>query len=143
MLGIPNLLLMKIIMQKKHLYIAAGIIRDPQNNIFIAQRPMGSHMGGFWEFPGGKLESNERPEDALVRELEEEIGIIATEYQLFKKVEHEFDDRFITLYFFLVTNWDNQPYGREGQNSRWVKQSDLIADQFPPANRIVVDILTQ
>lgn len=77
---------MKIIMQKKHLYIAAGIIRDPQNNIFIAQRPMGSHMGGFWEFPGGKLESNERPEDALVRELEEEIGIIATEYQLFKKL---------------------------------------------------------
>ncbi|ENU1226371.1 MULTISPECIES: 8-oxo-dGTP diphosphatase MutT [Providencia] len=129
-------------MEKKHLYIAAGIIRNSQKKIFITKRPEGTHMAGFWEFPGGKLETNESPEAALVRELEEEVGIIVTKSELFHRVDHEFDDRFITLYFFIISSWENEPYGKEGQDSRWVCQDDLIADEFPPANRIIVELLT-
>nr|WP_282557235.1 MULTISPECIES: 8-oxo-dGTP diphosphatase MutT [Providencia] len=130
-------------MEKKHLHIAAGIIRNAQQQIFITERPDGTHMAGFWEFPGGKLEKGEEAEEALVRELEEEVGIIVTESQLFHRVDHEFDDRFITLYFFIVSNWDNEPYGKEGQKSRWIEQKDLVANEFPPANRVIVDMLTK
>ncbi len=59
-------------------------------------------MAGFWEFPGGKLEVNESPEAALIRELEEEVGIVVTKNELFHRVDHEFDDRFITLFFYGI-----------------------------------------
>ncbi|WP_445494520.1 8-oxo-dGTP diphosphatase MutT [Photorhabdus sp. SF281] len=129
-------------MEKKHLYIAAGIIRNSRHEIFITQRHADTHMGGFWEFPGGKVEKEETSEQALVRELQEEVGITATHYELVKTVEHDFPDRLITLYFFLVDGWDNEPFGKEGQRSRWVLQTDLIADEFPPANRSIVALLT-
>lgn len=130
-------------MEKKHLHIAAGIIRNSNEQIFITKRTEGTHMAGFWEFPGGKLEKGERPEDALSRELEEEVGIIVNHCELFHRVDCEFEDRFITLYFFVVSKWDNEPFGKEGQDSRWIDQCDLVADEFPPANRVVVDMLTQ
>ncbi|WP_177332619.1 8-oxo-dGTP diphosphatase MutT, partial [Klebsiella quasipneumoniae] len=82
--------------------------------------PLTSHMGGYWEFPGGKLEDKETPEQALYRELQEEIGINVTQCQLLETVEHDFIDRHITLSFFLVTEWENKPYGKEGQLSRWI-----------------------
>lgn len=128
-------------MEKKHLYIAAGIIRDNNQKIFITERPEGTHMAGFSEFPGGKLEAGEQPEEALIRELEEEVGIIVTKCELFHCVEHEFDERYVTLYFYMVSNWDNEPYGREGQKGHWIDQKDLVADDFPPANRVIVDML--
>lgn len=130
-------------MEKQHLFIAAGVIRNPEGEIFIAQRPAGSHMSGYWEFPGGKLEEGESPEQALVRELDEELGIIATPGERLQTAEHEFPECLITIYFFLVEEWQNTPYGREGQASRWVKQQDLIADEFPPANRGIVALLTK
>ncbi|WP_272521452.1 8-oxo-dGTP diphosphatase MutT [Providencia sp. PROV202] len=128
-------------MEKKHLHIAAGIIRNAQQHIFITQRPEGTHMAGFWEFPGGKLEKGEDPKGALIRELEEEVGIAVTDCDLYHQVDHEFDDRFITLYFFMVSGWKNDPYGKEGQKSRWIEQQSLIAEEFPPANRVIVDML--
>lgn len=100
-------------------------------------------MAGFWEFPGGKLEQGELPEAALIRELEEEVGIIATQYEQFHRVDHEFEDRIITLYFFIVSAWDNEPYGKEGQDSRWVEQKALVENEFPPANRVIVEMLIQ
>lgn len=130
-------------MEKKHLHIAAGVIRNAEGEIFIAQRPLESHMGGYWEFPGGKLEAGESPEQALVRELEEELGIVAVPGKLLQTAEHEFPDRLITIYFFLVEEWQNAPYGREGQPSRWVKQTALIAEEFPLVNRGIVALLTE
>ncbi|OAT45634.1 MutT family mutator protein [Proteus hauseri ATCC 700826] len=128
-------------MDKKKLHIAAGVICDKHNNVFIAQRPLKSHMGGFWEFPGGKLEDNETPEQALLRELQEEIGIDVTQCTLLDTVAHDFPDRHITLSFFLVTEWKNEPYGKEGQLSRWAPIVSLNADDFPPANRTIVALL--
>lgn len=128
-------------MEKKQLQIAVGIIRNAQQEIFITQRAANSHMGGFWEFPGGKLEIGETPVEALFRELKEEIGIDVINSQLLRIVEHEFPDRRITLHFFLVEQWDCQPYGKEGQSSRWILQNSLVAEEFPPANRVIVDML--
>ncbi|OAT34829.1 8-oxo-dGTP diphosphatase MutT [Proteus myxofaciens] len=128
-------------MDKKRLHIAAGVICDKRQNVFITQRPLKSHMGGYWEFPGGKLEENETPEQALFRELQEEIGIDVTCCSLIDTVVHDFPDRHITLSFFMVSEWENEPYGKEGQLSRWLPIADLNAEDFPPANRTIVALL--
>jgi len=125
----------------KQLNIAAGIIRNSAKEIFITQRDASSHMAGFWEFPGGKIESGETPEQAVIRELQEEVGIDAEAPVLLKTLEHRFPDRIITLYFFLVEEWQGEPYGKEGQPKRWVKQSELKAEEFPPANEAIVNAL--
>ncbi|PKE32686.1 8-oxo-dGTP diphosphatase MutT [Rahnella sp. AA] len=128
-------------MTLKQLNIAAGIIRNSAKEIFITQRDASSHMAGFWEFPGGKIEAGETPEQAVIRELQEEVGIDAEAPVLLKTLEHRFPDRIITLYFFLVEEWQGEPYGKEGQPKRWVKQSELKAEEFPPANEAIVNAL--
>jgi len=125
----------------KQLNISVGIIRNANKEIFITQRDASSHMAGFWEFPGGKIEAGETPEQAVIRELQEEVGIDATSPVLLKTLEHRFPDRIITLYFFLVENWLGEPYGKEGQPKRWVAQSELNVKEFPPANETIVTAL--
>ncbi|NYA44401.1 8-oxo-dGTP diphosphatase MutT [Serratia fonticola] len=125
----------------KHLNIAVGIIRNPQQEIFITRRAAGSHMAGFWEFPGGKIEQGETPEQALGRELLEETGIHANQVRLLEVLEHRFTDRIVTLNFYLVEDWKGEPYGREGQPMRWVKQADLREEEFPEANVSIIKLL--
>jgi len=128
-------------MTLKHVRIAVGIIRNAQQDIFITQRDASSHMAGFWEFPGGKIEAGESPEQALARELLEETGIEVQQAQPFDVLEHRFPDRIVELHFYLVEAWAGEPYGREGQPMRWVKQQDLKADEFPAANISIVEAL--
>lgn len=127
----------------KILQIAVGIIRNDAGEIYITQRAADAHMANKWEFPGGKIEAGETAEEAMIRELEEEVGITASEPQLFDKLEYEFPDRHITLWFWLVENWQGEPWGKEGQPGRWVAQNALIADEFPPANAPVIEKLVQ
>ncbi|MFU0870572.1 8-oxo-dGTP diphosphatase MutT [Kluyvera sichuanensis] len=125
----------------KILQISVGIIRNTAGEIYITQRAADAHMAHKWEFPGGKIEAGETPQDAVIRELQEEVGISATSLHQFDKLEYQFPDRHITLWFWLVDGWEGEPWGKEGQPGRWVAQQELIADEFPPANAPVIEKL--
>lgn len=127
----------------KKLNIAVGIIRNPYNEIFITQRAADAHMANKLEFPGGKIEAGETPEQALSRELQEEVGITPVDARLFEKLEYQFPDRHITLWFWLVESWKDEPWGKEGQPGKWVAAGTLQAEDFPPANEPVIAKLKQ
>ena len=118
----------------KQLQISVGIIRNPQGEIFITQRAADAHMANKLEFPGGKIEAGESAEQALVRELQEEVGITVSSSRLFDKLEYQFPDRHITLWFWLVEEWSGEPWGKEGQPGQWIAQRALDSEAFPPAN---------
>ena len=99
-------------------------------------------MANKWEFPGGKIESGETPEQALLRELQEEVGITPIGATLFDKLEYQFPDRHITLWFWLVESWEGEPWGKEGQPGGWVTLHASDAEKFPPANAPVISRLT-
>ena len=122
----------------KKLQIAVGIIRNENNEIFITRRAADAHMANKLEFPGGKIEMGETPEQAVVRELQEEVGITPQHLSLFEKLEYEFPDRHITLWFWLVERWEGEPWGKEGQPGEWMALVGLNADDFPPANEPVI-----
>ncbi|MEZ2602389.1 8-oxo-dGTP diphosphatase MutT [Kluyvera intermedia] len=125
----------------KILQISVGIIRNAEGEIYITQRAADAHMAHKWEFPGGKIEAEESPEQAVIRELQEEVGITVTSLQQFDKLEYQFPDRHITLWFWLVDGWEGEPWGKEGQPGRWVAQRELVAGEFPPANAPVIEKL--
>jgi len=127
----------------KVLNISTGIIRNAKQQIFITQRAADAHMANKWEFPGGKIEAGESAEQALVRELQEEVGITPQGATLYEKLEYQFPDRHITLWFWLVESWDGEPWGKEGQPGSWVAQSELDEEKFPPANEPVISRLKQ
>ncbi len=127
----------------KKLQIAVGIIRNQQGEIFITRRAADAHMANKLEFPGGKIEADETPEQALVRELQEETGITATRFTEFERLAWKFPDRHITLWFFLVEGWEGEPWGKEGQPGQWIAQYELVAEDFPPANEPVIRKLQQ
>ncbi|TCV99162.1 8-oxo-dGTP diphosphatase MutT [Biostraticola tofi] len=118
--------------------VAVGIIRNPQHEIFIAQRPEKAHMGGFWEFPGGKVEDGETPLQALTRELHEEAGIDVGQATLLSTGQHNFGDRQMAFYFYLVEQWKGEPCGNEGQPVRWCPQQELDPEDFPPVNAAII-----
>lgn len=126
---------------RKHTEIAVGIIRSQDCQIFITQRGEDSHLAGFWEFPGGKIEAGETPYQTLEREIAEEVDIHIQQSQFLKTFEHSYDDRDITIHAYLVEEWDGVPFAKEGQPSRWVDQEDLNADEFPDANRPIIEML--
>ncbi|MHA2938509.1 8-oxo-dGTP diphosphatase MutT [Vibrio sp. RC27] len=124
----------------KRVHIVAAIILNPdKSQIFITKRPDHVHKGGFWEFPGGKVEVNESVEQAVVRELNEEIGIEVTRQHLFHQFDYDYPDKSLHFDFICVTEFVNEPYGREGQQGQWVSVSTLADFEFPEANRPIVE----
>ncbi|MGY2575795.1 8-oxo-dGTP diphosphatase MutT [Vibrio sp. C8] len=119
----------------KRIHIVAGIIfNQDKSQIFITKRPDNLHKGGFWEFPGGKVEEGESVEQAMTRELEEEIGIEVTEQHLFEHLEYDYPEKSLKFDFIVISSFNNEPYGKEGQKGLWVDIAELANYQFPEAN---------
>jgi 8-oxo-dGTP diphosphatase len=124
-----------------HFNVAAGILCDAEGRILIAERLGGGPFQGLWEFPGGKIGDNETATQALSRELAEELGIEVTHCAAFMNLRHEYDDRIVTIEFFIVSDWVSEPVGREGQALRWVPREQLDAGELLPADVPVVEAL--
>lgn len=120
------------------LQVAAAVIRGADGRVLIARRPNDVHQGGFWEFPGGKLEPGESVEQALIRELDEELGIRPTSYRRLIRIPHRYPDRNVLLDVWHVDAFDGTPAGRQGQPLKWVRAEDLPSYAFPAANRPIV-----
>jgi len=123
--------------------VAAGILRDSRGRILIAQRPAGSHAGGFWEFPGGKLQPGETPAQALQRELHEELGVAVEAVVPFMTHRHEYPERVVELHVFLVEGYSGEPRGVEGQPLRWVSVAELPATDLLPADQPIAAALSR
>lgn len=128
-------------MKKPLVQVAAGIIRNEFGQIYLTQRLEGQDFAQSLEFPGGKVDKGETPEHALKRELEEEIGIVVLNAQLFERFEFEYPTKVISFFFYLVEEWVGEPFGREGQEGFWLAQNELDASQFPPANAKLIQRL--
>ena len=123
--------------------VAAGILRDARGRILIAQRPPGGHVGGFWEFPGGKLQPGESPAEALVRELHEEIGIRVEAATPFMAYRHDYPERSVELHVFLVDRYTGEPQGVEGQPLRWVAVADFSSAGLLDADLLLAAALSR
>lgn len=122
--------------KKPPIHVAAAVICR-HGLMLAAQRPDEKPYGGFWELPGGKVEANETPEEALCRELAEELGINVKEFEPLTVVEHFYWDTSFTaiLHFYKVSAFDGEPCGKENQNLRWVEPTDIPELDFLPADR--------
>ena len=122
----------------KHLDVAVAIVfRD--SKVLITRRKQGRVLGGYWEFPGGKVELNESLQDTVRRELLEELGIGVSPVVSFAPVQHQYPDRVVTLHAFLCTHEAGEPQLIDCDEFRWVAPSDLRAYQFPEANLVLLD----
>lgn len=116
-------------MAKPTIRVAAGLIFDGRGRLLLGQRPDGKAWPGWWEFPGGKIEAGETVEQALVRELDEELGIRATRVYPWIVHVHEYPKNIVELAFCQVTAWEGTPHGREDQALDWVDPWDIRLDE--------------
>lgn len=116
--------------------VVACALVDADRRVLIAQRPPGKSLAGLWEFPGGKLEPGERPEQALIRELAEEIGITVSEPCLAPLVfaSHAYADFHLLMPLYVCRRWDGTPVPREGQAIAWARPNRLRDYPMPPAD---------
>ena len=105
---------------------------------FIARRPQGSHLGGLWEFPGGKVRAGESALDALKRELYEEVNIEVDECTPLISFDYDYPDKSLRFGVWRIRRWRGEAMGREGQQTRWADIASLPAQEFPAANRGVI-----
>ena len=121
--------------------VAAGLIFNSSKQILIAKRPKGVHFADHWEFPGGKIEPNESEEQALKRELEEELGIQILEYDHFMKFSHHYPEKTVEFDIWSVTHFEGEPQAKQSQEIKWVEISHLNQYPFPDANYKILQML--
>jgi 8-oxo-dGTP diphosphatase len=127
----------------KIILVSAVALIDPDGRVLLAQRPDGKSMAGLWEFPGGKVEAGETPEDALVRELHEELGIETWSSCLapLTFASHTYDGFHLLMPLFACRKWDVIVQCKEGQKLAWVYAKDLNNYPMPPADIPIIPIL--
>ncbi|MCA1776721.1 MAG: 8-oxo-dGTP diphosphatase MutT [Loktanella sp.] len=127
----------------KTVLVSAVALIDPDGRVLLAQRPEGKAMAGLWEFPGGKVEPGETPEAALIRELQEELGIDTWASCLapLTFASHSYDDFHLLMPLFACRKWNGTPQGKEGQALQWAKANELRSYRMPPADVPIIPIL--
>jgi len=127
----------------KTLLVAAVALIDPDGRILLSQRPQGKSLAGLWEFPGGKVESGETPEAALIRELHEELGIDTWQSCLapLSFASHTYEDFHLLMPLFACRKWNGIPQPLEGQVLKWVRVKDLSSYPMPPADKPLIAVL--
>jgi 8-oxo-dGTP diphosphatase len=114
--------------------VVAAVIRDTDGRVLLTKRPQDRHMGGLWEFPGGKIDGGEAPTDALMRELDEELGIVVEVDRPLTFAVHEEPGIRILLLFYTARIVSGEPTGHEGQAVEWVPAAELPSYPTPPAD---------
>ena len=127
----------------KLVLVAACALVDADARVLIAQRPGGKPMAGLWEFPGGKVEAGERPEQTLIRELQEELGIGVDEACLapLTFASHRYPDFHLLMPLYVCRRWEGTVTAREGQTLAWVRPNRLRDYPMPPADEPLVSHL--
>lgn len=120
------------------LQVAVGVVKNQEGKILISLRHEALHQGGLWEFPGGKIETQETAEQALARELNEELNITVTTASPLITVNHHYPDRSVQLNVFLVEQFSGEAKSCEGQQFKWVAPADLKRYAFPAANQAII-----
>ena len=128
---------------RKTVLVSAVVLIDVEGRILLTQRPEGKSMAGLWEFPGGKVEPGETPEHALIRELQEELGIDTWASCLapLTFASHAYEDFHLLMPLFACRKWDGFPQGREGQTLKWARVTELRDYPMPPADIPLIPIL--
>ncbi len=127
----------------KTVLVSAVALIDVDGRVLLARRPEGKSMAGLWEFPGGKVEQGETPEAALIRELQEELGIDTWQSCLapLTFASHSYDDFHLLMPVFACRKWGGTPTPREGQTLKWVHGKDLKSYPMPAADIPLIPIL--
>lgn len=125
------------------LLVSAAALIDRDGRVLLAQRPEGKPMAGLWEFPGGKVEPGETPEAALIRELQEELGIATWESCLapLTFASHSYEEFHLLMPLFACRKWEGVARSREGQALKWVFAKDMPKYPMPPADKPIPSIL--
>ncbi len=129
--------------KKPILLVAACALVDTDNRILLAQRPEGKSLAGLWEFPGGKVETGETPEETLVRELEEELGVTTKVACLapLTFASHTYETFHLLMPLYICRRYEGIPQGREGQAIKWVRAKALRDYPMPPADEPLIPFL--
>jgi 8-oxo-dGTP diphosphatase len=129
---------------RKVVLVAACALIDADGRVLIAQRPPGKPMAGLWEFPGGKVEPGEVPEQSLIRELREELGIVVQEACLapLTFASHAYPDFHLLMPLYVCRRWEGTVAAQEGQQLAWVRPNRLRDYPMPPADEPLVSHLT-
>ncbi|MCF6273316.1 MAG: 8-oxo-dGTP diphosphatase MutT [Rhodobacteraceae bacterium] len=127
----------------KVVLVSAVALVDADGRVLLARRPEGKTMAGLWEFPGGKVEAGETPEVALIRELQEELGVDTWQSCLapLTFASHAYDDFHLLMPLFICRKWQGIPQPREGQELKWVRAKDLRQYPMPPADIPLIPVL--
>jgi len=124
--------------------VAACALIDADGRVLIAERPAGRPMAGLWEFPGGKVDAGERPEQTLIRELKEELGIVVKEECLapLTFASHTYADFHLLMPLYVCRRWEGMVSAQEGQRLAWVRPNRLKDYPMPPADIPLIPHLT-
>ena len=127
-------------MSIKLVLVAACALIDADGRVLLAERPAGKTMAGLWEFPGGKVEAGERPEETLIREMKEELGIVIREPCLapLTFASHAYPDFHLLMPLFVCRRWEGIVQAQEGQKLAWVRPNKLREYKMPPADEPLI-----